>query len=211
MNRKSIWKTLAWAALVLCLVLVGIVASCNILVVTNARGKAFSDISRIPNNNGSGLLLGTTPYTRIGHKESMFFKYRIEAALELYNANKVSRFLISGDGNSLYGIDEPQCMKDTLVAHGIPADRILLDREGFDTFESVYRANKVFGEKTFVIISQRYHNERALYLAEHLGLDTANVTAYNAETPKLSPWMLWIYFREALARVKMVADILSKE
>lgn len=187
-----------------------IIATCNAFVYYNAKGKDFSEIDSIPNNiNGVGLLLGTTPYSRIGHYENQFFKYRIDAAIRLYNAKKVRYLLISGDKHSLYGINEPQCMKDSLMLHGIPPERIYLDEEGNSTIESIYRATKKYGLLSFVIISQRYHNERALYLAEHLGLGVENIKAFDAETPRLNLWMLWIYLRESLARVKMFWNIIT--
>ena len=108
------------------------------------------------------MLLGTTPQTRIGGRKNMFFKYRIDAAEDLYNAGKIKYILISGDENSLDGINEPECMKDSLVARGIPENVIFLDGKGFRTLDSVVRMSKVFGVRTFTIISQRFHNERAL-------------------------------------------------
>lgn len=100
-------------------------------------------------------------------------------------------------------------MKDSLMLHGIPPERIYLDEEGNSTIESIYRATRKYRLLSFVIISQRYHNERALYLAEHLGLDVKGIKAFDATSPQISPWMLWIYLRESLARVKMFWNIIT--
>ena len=178
---------------------------CNCIVSNNSNGRLYFDVDSIQPTE-VGLLLGTTPQTRVGGRMNMFFKYRIDAAEELYNAGKIKYILISGDENSLDGINEPECMKDSLVARGIPDNVIFLDGKGFRTLDSVVRANKVFGVRIFTIISQCFHNERALYLAEHLGLDIEELQAYNAKEPT-SAMSMMTYVREYLARVKMFLDI----
>ena len=187
------------------LLLVGVILTCNQIVVNSTKEKVFNDINSIKSAE-VGLLLGTTPQTRIGGRRNMFFKYRIDAAEDLYNAGKIKYILISGDENSLDGVNEPECMKDSLVARGIPKNVIFLDRKGFRTLDSVVRMSKVYGVRIFTIISQRFHNERALYLAEHLGLDVEDLQAYNAKEPT-SAMSMMTYVREYLARVKMFFDI----
>ena len=187
------------------LLLVGVILTCNQIVVNSTKEKVFNDINSIKSAE-VGLLLGTTPQTRIGGRKNMFFKYRIDAAEDLYNAGKIKYILISGDENSLDGVNEPECMKDSLVARGIPKNVIFLDGKGFRTLDSVVRMSKVYGVRIFTIISQRFHNERALYLAEHLGLDVEDLQAYNAKEPT-SAMSMMTYVREYLARVKMFLDI----
>lgn len=187
------------------LLLVGVILTCNQIVVNSTKEKIFNDINSIKPAE-VGLLLGTTPQTRIGGRRNMFFKYRIDAAEDLYNAGKIKYILISGDENSLDGINEPECMKDSLVARGIPDNVIFLDGKGFRTLDSVVRMRKVFGVRIFTIISQRFHNERALYLAEHLGLDVEDLQAFNAKEPT-SAMSMMTYIREYFARVKMFLDI----
>lgn len=187
------------------LLLVGVILTCNQIVVNSTKEKVFNDINSIKPTE-VGLLLGTTPQTRIGGRKNMFFKYRIDAAEDLYNAGKIKYILISGDENNLDGINEPECMKDSLVARGIPDNVIFLDGKGFRTLDSVVRMSKVFGVRIFTIISQRFHNERALYLAEHLGLDVEDLQAYNAKEPT-STMSMMTYIREYFARVKMFFDI----
>lgn len=180
---------------------------CYHIVSNNAKGKAFSEISSIQPHK-MGLLLGTTPQSRYNHNINYFFIYRIDAAEQLFKACKIEQILISGDENSLDGINEPECMRDSLVARGIPADAILLDGKGYRTICSVINASQVFGYDSYVVISQRFHNERALYQAEHLGLNVHNLQAYNAKDPK-SKRALITYIREYLARVKMFLDLRS--
>ena len=190
--------------IILCMALMLV---CNYLVVNNAKGKTTSEVDSIAPAKW-GLLLGTTPQTRIGHRKNLFFKYRIEATEQLYKAGKIKYILVSGDKNSLDGVNEVVSMRDSLVAHGVNIDDIVLDGSGYRTLDSVVRTNKIFGLKSFVIISQQFHNERALYLAEHLDLDVENLQGYNAVSPK-SEMALLTYAREYLARVKMFLDILT--
>lgn len=190
--------------IVLCIALMLI---CNHIVVNNAEGKCFSDIDSIKYNK-VGLLLGTTPQARITKVKNYFFIYRLDAAEQLYRAGKIKKILISGDENSLDGINEPECMRDSLVARGVPASMIILDGKGYRTICSVVNANKIFGLKSFTIISQEFHNERAIYQAEHLGLDVENLQAYNAKMPKSRRAFLTT-IREYFARVKMFWDLLT--
>ena len=124
----------------------------------------------------------------------------------MYRAGKIEKILISGDENSLDGVNEPECMRDSLVARGVPASAIILDGKGYRTINSIVNANKVFGLKSFTIISQEFHNERALYQAEHLGLNVENIQAYNAKMPKSRRAYLTT-IREFFARVKLFLDL----
>ena len=202
-------KISLWITTVMIIMAIAIMLVCYQLVTNNAKGKVFSDIDKIAPTE-FGLLLGTTPQTRIGNRQNLFFKYRIDAAEQLYKAGKIEKILISGDENSLDGINEPECMRDSLVAKGIPSKDIILDGKGYRTICSVVNANKVFGLKSFTIISQEFHNERALYQAEHLGLNVERLQAYNAKSPT-SEWAILTYLREYLARVKMFGDILIEK
>ncbi len=204
---KKVYKRLALIIGILIVSCIVVMLICNQIVVSNAKGKVFSDIDSIKYNK-VGLLLGTTPQARIGRITNYFFIYRIDATEQLYKAGKIENILISGDENSLDGINETECMRDSLVARGVPASNIILDGKGYRTINSVINANKVFGLKSFTIISQEFHNERALYQAEHLGLDLENIQAYNAEMPKSRRAYL-TSIREYFARVKMFWDLLT--
>ena len=206
---KIVVKIILWTTCVMAFVCIVLMLICNQIVVNNAKGKVFSDIDSIKYNK-VGLLLGTTPQARITKVKNYFFIYRIDAAEQLYKAGKIEQILISGDENSLDGINEPECMRDSLVARGVPASDIILDGKGYRTINSIINANKVFGLKSFTIISQEFHNERALYQAEHLGLDVENLQAYNAKMPKSRRAFLTT-IREYFARVKMFIDLMFFE
>ncbi len=205
--KKKVIKILVCCFSVFALICLALMLICNLLVVNNAKGRAFSEIDSIKHNR-VGLLLGTTPQARIGRITNYFFIYRIDAAEQLYKAGKIENILISGDENSLDGINETECMRDSLVARGVPASNIILDGKGYRTINSVINANKVYGLKSFTIISQKFHNERAIYQAEHLGLDVENIQAYNAKDPKSRRAYLTT-IREYFARVKMFMDLIT--
>ena len=197
--KQKIIKTVAWLA-VACLALI---ATCDIAVKATAHGRTYDNVSDIPHNR-VGLLLGTNSTTPRG-THNYYYTHRINAAAELFHAGKVDYLLISGDNSSKH-YDEPTMMRDSLLLHGVPADRIVLDYAGFRTLDSVIRAKEVFGQSSFTIISQKFHNERALVQARHYGIDAI---AYNADDVILGyPW-LKVQCRERLARVKLYLDLLT--
>ena len=179
----------------------------NLLVVKNAEGRLFEEVDSVPDGDYTGLLLGTTPMTRISHRRNIFFENRIKATANLYHAGKIRKILISGDDKSLDGINETECMKDSLLARGVPESDIILDGKGYRTIHSVQRAYYDYGCRNLIVISQKFHNERALYLANHLGLDFDWVIGFNAESPH-SLMSQKTYIREWFARVKMFMDLL---
>lgn len=205
--KKNLIKICCWILAVNAIACIVLMLVCNQIVVNNAKGKVFSDIDSIKYNK-VGLLLGTTPQTRLTKVTNYFFIYRIDAAERLYKAGKIEKILISGDENSLDGVNEPECMRDSLVARGVPTSAIILDGKGYRTICSVVNANKVFGLKSFTIISQKFHNERAIYQAEHLGLDIEDIQAYKAKDPKSRRAYLTT-IREYFARVKMFLDLMT--
>ena len=205
--KKKIIKICALVIGIVAVACLALILICNQIVVNNADGKVFSDIDSIKYNK-LGLLLGTTPQARFDRITNYFFIYRIDAAELLYKAGKIEKILISGDEHSLDGVNEPECMRDSLVARGVPANAIILDGKGYRTICSVINANKVYGLKSFTVISQKFHNERAIYQAEHLGLDVENIQAYNAKDPKSRRAYLTT-IREYFARVKMFMDLIT--
>ncbi len=174
---------------------------CNLMVLNASQGRIYDDVSLIPHNR-VGLLLGTSRYSRYGNA-NLFYLKRINACVELYEAGKIDRILISGD-NSRKNYDEPTWMMEDLVARGIPQSAITLDFAGFRTLDSMVRAKEIFGLSQLTVISQPFHNERALYIAHCKNIDAV---AFNAEDVSLRHWKLKMTVREWFARVKAVADV----
>ncbi len=181
------------------------VICCNRAVIKTAEDKMYDDVLVIPYNR-VGVLLGTSPKGRSG-KPNVFYIRRVEACVALYKAGKIDRILVSGD-NSRTTYDEPTCIKEDLIAAGVPDSVIYLDYAGFRTYDSMVRAKEVFGLSSFTIISQPFHNERALYIATRKGLD---VIAFNALDVQLRRWQIRMTVREWLARTKAVMDVYTSK
>ena len=147
------------------------------------------------------MLLGTSRYLKNNQKNLYFFN-RIEAAAQLYHSGKIDYIIASGD-NSRVGYNEPQDMKEELIKLGVPAERIYLDYAGFRTLDSILRAKIIFGQNSFIVISQRFHNERAIYIARRHGIEAYG---FNAEDVFVSRRKMQV--RELLARNKVFWDIL---
>ena len=173
---------------------------CNRTIKKHTSAQIYSEVITIPQNN-VGLLLGTSPKLKNGNN-NLYFDYRILAAIELYKAGKIKYILISGD-NRREDYNEPEEMKKALMQKGIPEKSIYLDYAGFRTLDSVVRAKEVFGQNRLTIISQRFHNERAIYLAEKNGI---NAIGYNAKDVNAYSG-LKTNIRELFARVKMFIDL----
>ena len=194
-------KRLLYISLSLIAILTIGVIFCNRAVIKTAEDKMYDDVSAIPYNR-VGVFLGTSPKGRSGNP-NVFYIRRIEACVALYQAGKIDRILVSGD-NSRTTYDEPTCIKEDLIAAGVPDSVIYLDYAGFRTYDSMVRAKDVFGLSSFTIISQPFHNERALYIATRKGLD---VIAFNARDVQLRRWQIRMTVREWLARTKAVIDV----
>lgn len=185
---------------------VGLVFISNALTTCFAKDRVFTDLDKIPQNK-VGVLLGTAKYLQSrslsGRNINPYYQYRINAAAELFHSGKIEYILVSGD-NSHRSYNEPQTFKNDLVKMGIPAEKIFLDYAGFRTLDSMVRAKAVFGQESITVISQKFHNERAIYLAEKRGL---KAIGFNAKDVNLRSGMK-VEFREYLARVKMFSDLL---
>ena len=151
----------------------------------------------------AALVLGASKYIR-GGSPNPYFDNRIEAAYELYAAGKVTAFVVSGD-NSREGYSEPEDMRDALVSFGVPDSVIYLDYAGFRTLDSVIRMNAIFGQDSFIVVSQKFHNERAVFLAQYYGF---TAYGYNAKDVALGRVSYKTIVREKFARVKVFVDIL---
>lgn len=184
-----------------CLLVIAFTVYANVRVEKSAGNRIFASVDSIPHNKVA-LLLGTNPLNRRGRPNS-YFTNRINTAAELFLAGKVDFIIASGDNNTKE-YDEPTAMRDSLIAHGVPEDRIILDFAGFRTLDSVVRAKEVFGCDSLTIISQEDHNARALYLAE-----TNGIVAVALSAPlRAGRWVRTrLAIREWLARDKMMLDI----
>lgn len=151
----------------------------NIKVEIASNAYVTSNIDKLPNVK-VGIVPGTKKMLGAGYV-NQYFQYRIDAAVRLYQAGKVEHFLVSGD-NSTKDYNEAEDMKISLVEAGVPDSIITLDYAGFDTYDSMIRAKEVFGQDRFIVISQEFQNERAVYIARSFGIEAFGYNAQNVSS-----------------------------
>lgn len=174
--------------------------SADYLISKFSKNFLFSQIENLPQNK-VGVILGTSKYL-VGGDKNNYFIYRVDAAVKLYKNKKIDFILVSGD-NATMAYNEPITFKKELLKRGIPEEKIFLDYAGFRTFDSMIRAKEVFGQSNFTVISQNFHNARAVFIArkygiQAIGYNARDVSAYNGFKTQI---------REKFARVKVLLDI----
>lgn len=177
-------------------ILLMILANIWVFAVTN--GKTFTKISKIPPRE-TALVLGTSPKMRSG-LSNPYFTSRMDATALLYHHGKIKKIIVSGEKSK--GYDEPAAMKNYLVyQEGVPENIIIEDPKGFKTQTSIKNCLDVYHQNDVIIVSQGFHNLRALFYARNsgmnaLGFDAQDVLANNSYYRNQS--------REFLARVVAV-------
>jgi SanA protein len=194
-NRKTLRMLLFT-----CILIIALIFATDKWVISSTKSQVYTDLQQIPHNK-VGLLLGTAKTLRHGW-ENLYYKYRIDAAVALYKAGKIDYILVSGD-NGTKEYDETSAMQADLIAMGVPKERIFMDYAGFRTLDSILRLKKVFGENAVTIISQPFHNQRAVFIANHKDI---SAVAYNAKDVSINSGFK-TQLREKFARVKMLLDL----
>jgi SanA protein len=198
MKHKG-WKFLGAAAILL-LFVVALITIANRQVNFSTAELHSNNIAKVPSIKVC-LLLGTSKKLKNG-SNNLYFTHRIEAALQLWKAKKVKAFIVSGD-NHLHTYNEADDMRLALVQSGVPDSVIYSDFAGLRTLDSVVRANEIFGQDSILIVSQEFHNQRAVFIANHKGIfgfgyDAPDVTyRYGFKTR----------IREYFARIKVLFDL----
>jgi SanA protein len=177
-----------------------IVGLANYRIVTANRSRLYSDLSLVPVCDVA-LVLGTSARLQ-GGQPNRHFESRMNAAAALYRAGKVRHLLVSGD-NRQRNYNEPVMMRAALVKRGIPETAITLDYAGFRTLDSVVRARQVFGLERCIIVTQRYHNSRALEIARASDLEAWGYCAPDVGFAGSFPTEC----REVLARTVTMLDL----
>ncbi len=173
---------------------------CYLWVKLTTQNRLYADINAVPNQNVA-LLLGTVRRLRHG-RINRYFQYRIDATVKLYHAGKIKHIIASGSNHTKY-YNEPLDMKKALMAGGVPVEAITLDYAGFRTLDSVIRCKEIFSQDKVMIISQAFHNERAIFISDYYGIQAIG---FNAEEVPLRD-DLKTPIREYFARLKAVLDL----
>ncbi|MDN3701527.1 vancomycin high temperature exclusion protein [Vibrio artabrorum] len=192
-------KTCLFGAFLVFLVGCASVIAIDYWVSWQAKDRIIYDIDDVPKVEVA-VVLGTSKY--LGRTLNDYYKYRIESAIELFEHKKVNQFLLSGD-NAHRSYNEPWTMKRDLLRAGVPEERINLDYAGFRTLDSIVRAKKIFDTDNFLIITQKFHCERALLIASSYDihaqcLAVSGPTHHSGSTIRL---------REVFARTKAFLDL----
>ena len=178
---------------------VGFIWYANYAATSAGKGILFDDVNDVPVQR-AGLVFGCSH--KLGTRDNLYFKYRIQAAAELWHAGKVDFLIVSGDNREKY-YNEPKTMQLALEEAGVPADKIVCDYAGLRTLDSVVRAHKIFGLNELTLVSQKFQNERAAYIAKANGISVFGYNARDVEGYAARK----TEDREVLARVKMWLDV----
>jgi SanA protein len=173
----------------------------NKQIIDTSDDYITNDMDKVAVNN-VGLLLGTSKKVKSGRNNEYFFN-RIDATVDLYKNGKIKNVIISGD-HSRKDYNEPLDMQQELIKGGIPDSVIYLDYAGFRTLDAVVRAKEIFGQDSFLVISQKFHNERAVFIARKLGI---HAYGYNAKGVG-SMYGFRTKIREFFARDKVFLDFI---
>ena len=173
----------------------------DLYISYQAQPCIYRDVKKVPPKKAA-LLLGTNKYIAKG-KKNYYYLYRIRAAAALWKAGKVKAIVVSGTNDSRY-YNETRSMYKDLIRAGIPAKYISQDFAGFRTLDSIVRAEAIFDLKEYIIISQKFHLERAIFIARAKG---QKVTGFEAKSKEGTKAAYKMKLREYLARAKAFLDV----
>jgi len=179
-----------------------IIIASNLIILLVSNRYLYGDIHDLPTGK-TAVVLGTSRYLK-GGAPNPWFHYRISAAAELYHSGKIEYLILSGDNRTRF-YNEPEQMRRELIKYNVPDNAMYLDYAGLRTLDSMVRSKEIFGQDTIIVVSQKFHNQRAVFLARLNGI---HATAYNAKSPDARQGIR-TNFREVFARVKVFLDIIS--
>ena len=203
-KKKSGWvKRLVIIAVSCLLFILFMMIGINVYVGMSSKDYIADDIKDVKKGvsaiivPGAGLESDGTP--------GVVLKDRLDTAIELFKAGVATRILVSGDHGDDYH-NEALAMKEYAIEKGLPADAVFMDHAGFTTYETMYRAREVFGVTSCVIVTQKYHMYRSIYIARGLGLDAYGMPSGIHIDLKYFP----LEAREFLARIKAFFMVMFK-
>lgn len=199
--KTVIKKIIKWGikAFLLGIILLSVI---YLIIYLSTKNKIYEEVSDIPKSQ-TVLVLGARVYSNGALSDIL--RDRLDTAIEIYKAGKADKVLVSGDhGRAEY--DEVNAMKDYLLKKGVASKNIFLDHAGFDTYDSIYRAQYIFEVESLIISTQKFHLPRSIYIANRLGVEANGIVAdkhiYIAEVK--------FYLREKLAQVKAFLELFIK-
>ncbi|MDZ4665070.1 MAG: ElyC/SanA/YdcF family protein [Bacteroidota bacterium] len=189
-------KRVMWGLIVLTF----FVLFCNKHIETKTSPFLYNNINILPKVRVA-LVLGASN-KRANGDDNMYFNNRIKAAYDLYYYGRIQKMILSGDNSKDY-YNEPKVMRKALMDMGVPDSAIVLDYAGLRTFDSMIRAKEIFGLDSVMVVSQRFHNERAVFIARENGIIAYGYNASNV----IYQNQMKVKVREFFAKVKCFLDV----
>ena len=185
--------------IILCLIAIAIIWVTNSKVKAKTEGVIYTNLANVPKTKvviifGAGIN---------GDKPSRYLKDRLDAGIALYKNNKVDKILLSGD-NGRDEHDELTVMKLYCYENGVDTNKIYIDYAGFDSYSTMYRAKHIFKVDTAILVSQKYHLNRCVYLGDKLGVKSYGYSSDQG----VYPGYKYYSFREKLSITKSVFDVM---
>lgn len=174
--------------------------SCNLWIIYSTEALTQDTFESLEGYEVA-LVLGTSKKL-VGGKPNPFFHNRIKKAAELYHSGIVKKLILSGDHRTRY-YNEPLDMKKAIMELGVPETSILLDYAGLRTLDSILRCKEVFGQEKFIVVTQKFHIYRSLFISNYYGIDAVGVAAEGVPLDN----SFKVIVREFFARTKAVLDL----
>ncbi len=197
-KNNRLYKRLAVWAVALVLLLISMITA-NIVIGSYAcyTTDRISELQPVH----CAILLGTAKWLK-GGRRNLYYQYRIMAAAKLYYSGKCRKIIVSGD-NATMQYNEPMTMKRDLVKIGVKDEDVICDYAGFRTLDSIIRFKEIFGQKKGIVVSQKFHNTRAVYIGRFYGID---LQGFNARDVQVY-YGLKTKFREFFSKAMCVLDV----
>ncbi len=183
---KKFCKAIAVILVIIMLAVIVLTVGINTLVWLSSKDRILDEEEAVNLENVDCIIvLGAS--VKHGDTPSLMLSDRLDKAIELYKAGAAPKIIMSGDHGSKY-YNEVQVMKDYAIKAGVPSEDIFMDHAGFSTYDTMYRAKEIFGAKKVLIVTQKYHLYRSIYVAKKLGMDASGVAAeeirYHGQTKR---------------------------
>lgn len=195
-RRSKTFRLWTKRLLIAAIALLCLPIAARVYVHYSVQDRVYSDISKVPHCRVA-MVLGAWVRPNGSLCESL--ETRVNKAIALYKAGKCEKLLMSGD-NRFKNYNEPERMRDYAIKKGVPAQDIALDYAGRRTYDSVYRARHIFGQRKMIVVTQSFHLDRAIFLCKHLGVDAYGLKASAVTDPRAS-------IRECPACLNAIADV----
>jgi vancomycin permeability regulator SanA len=174
-------------------IIVSLVIVAQVNVRSAVRDRLYTSVADVPAEDPPRIAIVFGASVWPNGEPSPVLNDRVATAVDLYKAGKVRKLLMSGD-NPTQGYDEPTTMKNTAVKMGVPESDIVMDFAGRRTYDTCYRAREIFDIKKAILVTQEYHQPRAIYLCGNMGIDSIGITSDRYRYKEENYWRFREFF-----------------